>query len=127
MIGLLVDAGVPMDRLALHAHDTTGTALVNVYAAWRAGVRRFDGSVAGIGGCPYAPGAAGNAATEDLVHLFEGMGVRTGIDLDLLARAGIEMAAVLGRELPGRVHRARLAACAAPPERGTGAGRRRTA
>lgn len=104
----LVAAGVSLDRIALHAHDTRGTALVNVFVAWQAGVRRFDGSVAGIGGCPYAPGAAGNAATEDLVYLFEGMGVRTGLDLDALAEAGREMAALLGRELPGRVHRALL-------------------
>lgn len=111
IIESLAGAGVPLNTLALHAHDTNGTALVNVYAAWRAGVRRFDGSVAGIGGCPYAPGAAGNAATEDVVHLFEGMGVGTGINLDALAESGRVMATVLDRELPGRLHRARLGAC----------------
>lgn len=104
VVARLVEAGVPRERLALHAHDTRGTALVNVYAAYRAGVRRFDGSVAGVGGCPYAPGAAGNAATEDLVHLFEGMGVSTGVDLEALARAGWFMEDRLGRALPGRVH-----------------------
>lgn len=106
VIERLVESGVPLDRLGLHAHDTHGTALVNVYAAWQAGVRAFDASVAGIGGCPYAPGAAGNAATEDLVRVFEDMGVSTGIDLEALARAGWEMEAVLGRPLPGRVHQA---------------------
>lgn len=109
-IEALVAAGIPQERLALHTHDTRGTALVNVFAAWQAGLRRFDGSVAGIGGCPYAPGAAGNAATEDLVHLFEGMGVSTGIALEGLAEAGREMSRVLGRELPGRVHRVLLGA-----------------
>lgn len=108
MVRALDDAGVPLDKVALHAHDTRGTALVNVYAAWQAGLRRFDGSVAGIGGCPYAPGAAGNVGTEDLVHLFEGMGIDTGVDLDVLARAGRDIAGVLGRDLPGRVHRAMI-------------------
>jgi len=112
VVNTLVDAGIPIDRLALHGHDTRGTALVNAYAAWQAGVRRFDGSVAGIGGCPYAPGAAGNAATEDLVHLFEGMGLRTGIDLDRLGEAGREMETLLGRPLPGRVHKVLQASCA---------------
>lgn len=106
LITQLVDAGAPIDRLALHAHDTHGMAVANVYAAWSAGLRRFDGSVAGIGGCPYAPGAAGNAATEDLAYLFHGLGVPTGVDLPALAYAGQEMAHLLGRELPGRVHRA---------------------
>ena len=104
--------GIGAEKLALHAHDTRGTALTNIYAGWRSGITRFDASVAGIGGCPYAPGASGNAATEDVVHLFEGMGVSTGIDLDRLAAAGHAMAAILGRELPGRVHRAMAGACA---------------
>lgn len=109
VLAALDEAGIGPDRLALHAHDTRGTALVNIYAAWRCGLTRFDASIAGIGGCPYAPGASGNAATEDVVHLFEGMGVRTGIDLGRLAVAGWEMASDLGRELPGRVHRAMAA------------------
>lgn len=111
IIAALVEGGIPLDRLALHGHDTRGTALVNAYAAWQAGVRRFDGSVAGIGGCPYAPGAAGNAATEDLVHLFEGMGLSTGIRLEGLGEAGREMETLLGRPLPGRVHKVLQAAC----------------
>jgi hydroxymethylglutaryl-CoA lyase len=106
MVASLGEVGVAPDRLALHAHDTRGTALVNVYAAWRAGLTHFDASVAGIGGCPYAPGASGNLATEDVVHLFEGMGVATGIDLAALVDAGRGMATALGRPLPGRVHQA---------------------
>lgn len=104
LVGLLASAGLPLDRFALHAHDTRGTALTNVYAGYLAGLRRFDGSVAGIGGCPYAPGAAGNVATEDLVNLFEGMGISTGYDLGKLAQAGFGMSDILGRELPGRMH-----------------------
>lgn len=111
VVAALVEGGIPVDRLALHAHDTRGTAVVNAYAAYQAGVRRFDGSVAGIGGCPYAPGAAGNAATEDLVHLFEGMGASTGIDLDRLGVAGRHMEAAIGRPLPGRVHQVLKASC----------------
>lgn len=106
MVERLTAAGVPLDAIALHAHDTRGTAVVNAYAGWQAGLTQFDASVAGIGGCPYAPGAAGNAATEDLVHLFESMGVSTGLDLDALGTAGHEMARLLGRDLPGRVHQA---------------------
>jgi len=106
VVRALVDHGVPLEKIALHAHDTRGTALVDVYAAWRAGVVRFDASLAGIGGCPYAPGASGNLATEDLVHLFEGMGVHTGIRLDALVNAGREMSILLGHQLPGRVHQA---------------------
>ncbi len=106
VVATLTNHGIPVERLALHAHDTRGTAVVNAYAAWQMGIRAFDGSVAGIGGCPYAPGAAGNAASEDLVHLFEGIGSPTGIDIERLAEAGWAMAAELGRGLPGRVHQA---------------------
>jgi len=105
LISTLADAGVPLDRLALHLHDTRGTALANALAGWQAGVRTFDGSVAGVGGCPYAPGASGNAASEDLVHMFSAMGVDTGVDLDALADAGVLLSRVLGRPLPGRYHR----------------------
>ena len=106
VIGILVDAGIPLERLAVHFHDTRGTALANAFAAWQIGITTFDASVAGIGGCPYAPGAAGNLATEDLVYLFEGMGVTTGVDLDTLAEAGVFMSEALGRTLPGRFHQA---------------------
>lgn len=97
-------AGFPLERIAMHFHDTRGTALVNAFAAWQAGITTFDGSVGGLGGCPYAPGAAGNLATEDLVHMFEAMGVSTGVDLEALSSAGEFAESVLGRELPGRFH-----------------------
>ncbi|MCB9779961.1 MAG: hydroxymethylglutaryl-CoA lyase [Alphaproteobacteria bacterium] len=98
-------AGVPLDHIALHMHDTQGTALANVLSGYLAGVRTFDGSIAGVGGCPYAPGASGNAATEDLVHMFQAMGVETGVDLDGAAATGAVLADVLGRDLPGRFHK----------------------
>jgi hydroxymethylglutaryl-CoA lyase len=104
VIATLVDGGVPLDHLAVHFHDTRGTALANALTAWRVGIGTFDASVAGLGGCPYAPGAAGNLATEDLVYMFEQMGVHTGVDLDALADAGEYAAGLLGRELPGRYH-----------------------
>lgn len=104
LIALLDGAGVPVDRLAMHFHDTRGTALANAFAAWQCGISTFDASVAGLGGCPYAPGAAGNLATEDLVYLFHGMGVETGIDLPALAEVGVYAEELLGRELPGRYH-----------------------
>jgi hydroxymethylglutaryl-CoA lyase len=96
----------PSEKLALHFHDTRGTALANCLVGIELGIRDFDASVAGIGGCPYAPGAAGNLATEDLVFMLQGMGIRTGIDLDLLVEAGRVAEAVLGRPLPGKVHQA---------------------
>lgn len=106
----LTDSGVALERLGLHMHDTRGTGLANALAGYEFGVRTFDGSVAGVGGCPYAPGAAGNAASDDLVNLFESMGVPTGVDLDALAEAGVFLAHVLGRELPGRYHKYHLGA-----------------
>jgi hydroxymethylglutaryl-CoA lyase len=110
----LVDAGIELERIGLHMHDTRGTALVNVLAGYQAGVRTFDGSVAGVGGCPYAPGAAGNAASDDLVNLFEAMGVNTGIDIGTLAGAGVLLADRLSRQLPGRYHRYHMGATARP-------------
>lgn len=106
MIALLTGHGIALDKLAVHFHDTRGTALANALRAWDCGIGTFDASVAGLGGCPYAPGAAGNLATEDLVYMFEGMGVKTGIDLDALAETGDWISGVLGRELPGRYLRA---------------------
>lgn len=104
MIGLLLDHGVRIDQIAVHFHDTRGTALANALAALWCGVTTFDASVGGLGGCPYAPGAAGNLASEDLVHMFEAMGVHTGVDLDRLSEAGHFAEQVLGRELSGRYH-----------------------
>jgi hydroxymethylglutaryl-CoA lyase len=91
------------ERLAVHFHDTYGMAVANAHQAWRMGVTRFDSSAGGLGGCPYAPGAAGNVATEDLLYLFDRMGVETGIRLDALARASGFIGQRLGRRLPSRV------------------------
>jgi hydroxymethylglutaryl-CoA lyase len=104
-----VASEVPVERIALHLHDTYGRALANAQAGFEEGVRIFDASLAGLGGCPYAPGASGNVATEDLVDLFEREGIRTGVDLDALVDASVWLERdVLGRPLPGRVFRARL-------------------
>lgn len=97
---------MPPERFALHLHDTRGTALANILVGLEMGVRDFDASVAGVGGCPYAPGAAGNVATEDLVFMLNGMGVATGVDLDKLIEAGNVAEQVIGHPLPGKVHKA---------------------
>ena len=102
----LFTAQIPTEQIALHLHDTRGTALANVLVGLQMGVTTFDASVAGLGGCPYAPGAAGNLATEDLVYTLQGMGIETGIDLQKLWQAGQVAEAIVGRELPGKVHRA---------------------
>lgn len=99
-------AELPREKIALHLHDTRGTALANALIGVELGIRDLDASVAGLGGCPYAPGAAGNLATEDLVFMLEGMGVRTGVDLDKLIEAGRVAERVVGRRLPGKVHQA---------------------
>jgi hydroxymethylglutaryl-CoA lyase len=109
VVSAVTEAGIPIEQLALHMHDTRGTAVANVVAGLQAGVRIFDGSVGGVGGCPYAPGAAGNAATEDLVHVLEAMGWNTNIDLDAIAEVGVFLSDALGRDLPGRMHRYHLA------------------
>lgn len=89
--------------IGLHLHDNRGTALVNAYAAYECGVRRFDTAVGGLGGSPFAPGAAGNLATEDLVHLFDDLGVATGIALDRLLVASRLAAELVGHPVPSRV------------------------
>ena len=89
-------------RLAVHFHDTRGTALANVLAALQVGVTSVDASAGGLGGCPFAPGAQGNLATEDLLYMLDGMGVRTDIDLTRLRAASLELASVLERQLPSR-------------------------
>ena len=93
---------VPVDRLAAHFHDTRGTALANVLAALEEGVSVVDASAGGLGGCPYAPGASGNLATEDLLYMLHGMGIETGVDLAAVAEASRALAARLGRPLPSR-------------------------
>ncbi len=92
--------------LTVHFHNTRNTGYANAFAAWQVGVRRFDASLGGIGGCPFAPRAVGNIATEDLVHMFHGMGVCTGIDLGRLLDAANWLAAHLGRPLPALVGKA---------------------
>jgi hydroxymethylglutaryl-CoA lyase len=94
------------DKIALHFHDTRGTALANALVGLEMGIRDFDASVGGVGGCPYAPGASGNLATEDLVYMLEGMGVKTGVDLDSLIEAGRLAGRLIGRPLTGKVHQA---------------------
>ncbi|MBW2237318.1 MAG: hydroxymethylglutaryl-CoA lyase, partial [Deltaproteobacteria bacterium] len=104
-------AEVPLGRIALHLHDTYGRALANVAAGYEEGVRTFDASLGGLGGCPYAPGASGNVATEDVVDLFESQGIPTGVELDTLVDASAWLEErVLQRPLPGRVYRARRGA-----------------
>jgi len=96
----------PDVALNLHFHNTRGTALANVLAALQLGVADFDASVGGLGGCPYAPGASGNVATEELVHMVEDMGVDTGVDLDALLAVAARAEAMVGRTLPSQVLRA---------------------
>ena len=105
ILQMMLDA-IPREKLAMHMHDTRGTALANVLVGLELGVRDFDASVGGMGGCPYAPGAAGNLATEDLVFMLHGMGVETGIDLERLWEAGKVAESIVGRVLPGKVHQA---------------------
>ena len=98
-----VAANVPAARLAMHFHDTYGQALANLYAGMEEGVRVIDAAAGGLGGCPYAPGATGNVATEDVVYMLEGMGVTTGVDMDKLLAATNEMSGVLGKPPVSRV------------------------
>lgn len=97
---------VPVEKLAAHFHDTYGQALANLYAVMEMGVATVDSSVAGLGGCPYAKGATGNVATEDVVYMLDGLGIETGIELAQLAAAGRRICAELGREPVSRVARA---------------------
>ncbi|WP_442108626.1 hydroxymethylglutaryl-CoA lyase [Pseudomonas sp. NUPR-001] len=106
----VVSAHVPRAQLAGHFHDTYGQALANVYASLLEGINVFDSSVAGLGGCPYAKGASGNVASEDVLYMLQGLGINTGIDLELLIHAGQRISSVLGRANGSRVSRARNAA-----------------
>ncbi|NRF23436.1 hydroxymethylglutaryl-CoA lyase [Vibrio coralliilyticus] len=94
---------VPSQQVAVHFHDTWGQALANIYQALQMGVRVVDSSVAGLGGCPYAAGASGNVATEDVVYLCQGLGIETGVDLNRLAQAGWEISDALGRQPTSKV------------------------
>jgi hydroxymethylglutaryl-CoA lyase len=106
VVAATVAAGVPVDRIALHFHDTRGQALANVMAALPLGVRTFDASAGGLGGCPFAPGATGNLATEDLVYLLHGLGYETGVSLPALLEASAFIESRVGHALPSRVYRA---------------------
>lgn len=102
---------VPRETLAVHFHDTYGQALANILACLQAGVGVVDASVAGLGGCPFAPGAAGNVATEDVVYMLDGLGVQSGVDLARLAEAGRFICRALGREPASKAARAIAARC----------------
>jgi hydroxymethylglutaryl-CoA lyase len=99
---------VPMSQIALHLHDTRGTALANALVGLAMGVTTFDSSIGGLGGCPYAPGAAGNLASEDLIFMLSGMGIETGVDLDKLVQAGELAQSLIGRRLAGKFLQAAL-------------------
>ena len=105
----VVGAQVPRDKLAGHFHDTYGQAMANVYASLLEGIAVFDSSIAGLGGCPYAKGASGNVATEDVLYLLNGLGIETGVDMPQLLVAGQQICDVLGRVTGSRVAKARSA------------------
>ncbi len=109
-----LQAALPPAALAVHFHDTRGTALANVLAALQLGIAVVDSSAGGLGGCPYAPGASGNLATEDLLYMLHGMGIATGVDIDKVAAASRALAPRLGHRLPSRY----LQACAPAPVAG---------
>ena len=102
VVETLYDSGVTRGVLALHFHDTRGTALANVYAGLECGITTYDASAGGLGGCPYAPGASGNLATEDLLYLLEGLDIETGVTLSKVVEASRYLSEALGRRLPGR-------------------------
>lgn len=105
----VVARDIPREHLAGHFHDTYGQAMANIYASLLEGIRVFDSAVAGLGGCPYARGATGNVASEDVLYMLQGLGIHTGIDLELLIQAGNRISAVLNRPTGSRVARARQA------------------
>jgi hydroxymethylglutaryl-CoA lyase len=114
VVEAVVASGVPIPEIALHFHDTRGQALANVMAALPLGVRTFDASAGGLGGCPFAPGATGNLATEDLIYLLDGLGYETGVSLQGVIAASTFIESKLGHELPSRVYRAARARSNAP-------------
>jgi hydroxymethylglutaryl-CoA lyase len=113
VVSALLDAGIALDRFGLHFHDTRGTALANIMAGLQLGVHEFDASAGGLGGCPFAPGATGNVATEDVLYLLRGMGIETGIDIDRVRDASRFIDGVLKGRVVSRAYRA-LEAAAAP-------------
>lgn len=110
VVGLLLQ-DCPAEKIALHFHDTRGIALANVLRGLELGISKFDSSAGGLGGCPYAPGASGNLATEDLLYMLNGMGLETGIDLEKVIQASQSISDALGRALPSKYLQAHLAKC----------------
>jgi isopropylmalate/homocitrate/citramalate synthase len=108
---LLTQGAIPVERLAVHFHDTRGTALANVLMALQMGISIVDSSAGGLGGCPYAPGAAGNLATEDLLYMLHRMGIHTGVDLDKVVEATRFMAPLLGHAPTSKYYQAAISAC----------------
>lgn len=102
VVGAVRSAGVPLEKIAVHFHDTRGTALANVLRSLELGVSVVDASSGGLGGCPYAPGASGNLATEDLLYMLRGMGIETGVDIDRVAAASRAIGLRLGKTAPSR-------------------------
>ncbi|HEV7236948.1 MAG TPA: hydroxymethylglutaryl-CoA lyase [Ktedonobacteraceae bacterium] len=112
VLGLLLEQGaIPLERLAVHFHDTRGTALANVLMSLQMGISIVDASAGGLGGCPYAPGAAGNLATEDLLYMLHGMGIATGVDLDKVVAATRYIAPLLGHTPTSKYFQAAESAC----------------
>jgi hydroxymethylglutaryl-CoA lyase len=103
-------AEIPVPEVAVHFHDTRGTALANILVAVEMGITTVDAALGGLGGCPYAPGASGNVATEDVVYMLEGMGVRTGVDLDKLVDCSRLASTLVGHEMPSKFYRAAMGA-----------------
>ncbi len=97
---------IPLEKLAGHFHDTRGTALANILRAYDLGVRTFDSSLGGLGGCPYAPGAAGNVSTEDVLYMFHGMGIKTGVNLEKMIQTNQWFAKIMGKTLPSKMAKA---------------------
>jgi len=108
VVAVVADS-VPLHAVALHFHDTRGTALANVLTALELGISTFDASAGGLGGCPYAPGATGNLATEDLIYVLNGLGIETGVDLNALVQASAFIEPKVGHPLPSRYYRAMVA------------------
>jgi hydroxymethylglutaryl-CoA lyase len=106
VVGALLNAGIGLERFGLHFHDTRGTALANIMAGLQLGVHEYDSSSGGLGGCPFAPGATGNVATEDVLYLLGGMGIETGIDLDRVRAASRFIGGILNGRLASRVYSA---------------------
>lgn len=106
VLSLLLENAIPLERLAVHFHDTRGTALANVLMALQMGIRTVDSSAGGLGGCPYAPGAAGNLATEDLLYMLHGMGIETGVDLEKVVAATRFIAPLLGHAPTSKYYQA---------------------